>query len=234
MSGAGPQLAVSVREANRPARGPMAHLLHALNQPLTGLQCAMEVALTDPRSADYYIRTLKDGLDLVARLRMLAEAMREVADLQAPRGEERVVVLLDNLLREAVTELKPVSESKRVHFRLDSTGPFPVRAEAGRLTALLFRSFECVIALSRRDSAVRILAQGEPGMVNLTVSWEEGPAPEHSPDSRAELGCLIAQCGWEQMGATWTQEEAGGKRTWTIRMPRAWTIQRAQSATGVI
>ena len=31
-------------------RSPLGQLLHALNQPLTGLQCSMEVALAVPRT----------------------------------------------------------------------------------------------------------------------------------------------------------------------------------------
>jgi hypothetical protein len=39
------QLANATSLANASIRSPLARLLHALNQPLTGLQCSMEVAL---------------------------------------------------------------------------------------------------------------------------------------------------------------------------------------------
>jgi hypothetical protein len=38
-------------------RRPLAHLLHALNQPLTGLQCSLELAAADLRRPEEYDRT---------------------------------------------------------------------------------------------------------------------------------------------------------------------------------
>jgi hypothetical protein len=55
-------------------------LLHALNQPLTGLQCSMEVALASPRPIEYHVPRLREGLDLTERMRSLVDAIREVAD----------------------------------------------------------------------------------------------------------------------------------------------------------
>ena len=65
------------------ARGPLAQLLHALNQPLTGLQCSMEVALASPRTVEQYAQGLREGLELTERMRALVEAIREVADVDA-------------------------------------------------------------------------------------------------------------------------------------------------------
>jgi hypothetical protein len=42
----------------------MEQLLHGLNQPLTGLQCSMEVALAAPRTVEYYTQRLREGLEL--------------------------------------------------------------------------------------------------------------------------------------------------------------------------
>ncbi len=49
MSGSGPQLApVPGNDLLSKNRSPLAHLLHALNQPLTGLECSLELAVAGP------------------------------------------------------------------------------------------------------------------------------------------------------------------------------------------
>ena len=70
-------------------RSLLAHLIHALNQPLTGLQCSMEVALASPRQTEQYLNTLREGLTLTSRMRILVESIREVADQESERASDR-------------------------------------------------------------------------------------------------------------------------------------------------
>jgi len=69
-------------------RSPLAQLLHALNQPLTGLQCSMEVALGRPRTNEEYVQGLRQGLELTGRMRALVQAIREVAEVEEAEVEE--------------------------------------------------------------------------------------------------------------------------------------------------
>jgi hypothetical protein len=87
MSSAGVQLARS--EAALNGRTPLAHLLHALNQPLTGLQCSLELALVELRSPEEYARTVREALHLTGRMRVLVEALREIADSEAVSDREQ-------------------------------------------------------------------------------------------------------------------------------------------------
>src|ERR1700683_4169073 len=61
---------------------PLAVLLHELNQPLTGLQCSLELATVGSRTPEEYINTLHQGLDLVARMRLLVETVREITVIE--------------------------------------------------------------------------------------------------------------------------------------------------------
>src|ERR1700676_3753274 len=90
MSGAAPQLASPRATEILPrGRSPLAHLLHALNQPLTGLQCSMELALSGPRRPEECVRTLREGLELTERMRILVEAIRELTDSQPVSKQPR-------------------------------------------------------------------------------------------------------------------------------------------------
>src|ERR1700738_5735718 len=119
-------------------RSPMAYLLHALNQPLTGLQCSLELSLVGPRTPEQYIGAMRDGLELTARMRVLVEAIRELADAEQPGVDESEVVSLHALLEQMTAELQPIAETKNVGLTLHSNDPLPVRAERERLWGLVF------------------------------------------------------------------------------------------------
>ena len=56
----------------------------------------------------------------------------------------------------------------------------------------------------------------------LIVTSTDGSAvAARSPFSRPELGLLVAQAGWEAMGATWTSTRTGEDQNLVIRMPLA-------------
>jgi signal transduction histidine kinase len=227
VTGSGPQLASEFANGALPrGRSPLAHLLHALNQPLTGLQCSLELAMAGARPTDQYVRTLREGLELTGRMRILVEAVRELADIQqsdweGSASEKGEPFLLDALLRESVNDLLPVSEAKGVHLRLVSHAPLPVRADRRHLAALIFRSLESALSLTREGGDFRITATPDRASACLVLSWNQGPAPEHSPFSRQELGLLIAQAGWERAGAEWTQARTDTTQTCTVRLPLA-------------
>jgi signal transduction histidine kinase len=232
-------------------RSPLAHLLHALNQPLTGLQCSLELAVAGPRPTEQYVRALREGLELTGRMRILVEAIREVADTQPSDPEELEPLLLDQLVRSTVTELLPVAEAKKVRLVLERVAlrnPLPgnrlpensvqerllpdnqaallVRADRRSLATLLFRFLESTLSLARDGSELRITATSEPenatpGHAILVVCWNPGPPPEHSPFSRSEVGLLIARAGWERAGAEWIHTRTESIETCTIRLPLA-------------
>src|ERR1700734_1741879 len=136
------------------ARRPLAQLLHALNQPLTGLQCSMEVALASPRTIEQYVQGLREGLKLTERMRALVEAIREVADVDAiapidansARDSEAGTAELRSLLDEIVGDLAPVAESKGVRLALaSSTSCLMVSAKRPQLAPLMFRLIEAVL-----------------------------------------------------------------------------------------
>jgi signal transduction histidine kinase len=219
MSGAAPQPAPQLRsEGTLQGRSPLAHLLHALNQPLTGLQCSLELAVAGPRPNEQYVRTLREALELTGRMRILVEAIREVADDQplaqdefAPRLDELSLdgPSLDEVLRTTVADLLPVAESKGVRLLLVSHGRLPLRADRRTLTTLLFRLLDSVLSLAAEGSDLGIVAGPDREQAALVVSWTPGPPPEHSPFSRPEVGLLIARAGWERAGAEWIHTRTG-------------------------
>jgi len=220
MSAARPQLAPALAQPNLNGRSPLAHLLHALNQPLTGLQCSMELAVAGPRPKDQYVRTLREGLDLVARIRLLVEALREVAELQACSLGESSVTQFDHALQDVLHELQPVAEARNIGLNAAIAAGLEVRADV-HITALIFRFLDSILSLACGASDLQVTAAPERNSACLTVSWICDAPPEHSPFSRPELGLLIAQAGWEQIDAKCMQSQNGRECLWQVRIPLA-------------
>jgi two-component system copper resistance phosphate regulon response regulator CusR len=128
MSGAAAKLALEAPGSGS-RREAFAHLLHALNQPLTGLQCSLELAAAQPRLVDEYAIKVREGLELVSRMRILVEALREIAEMHSPSEGNASDFLLDGLYFTAADELERVADAKRVHFRVRHTC---LRGETGK------------------------------------------------------------------------------------------------------
>jgi len=216
-------------------RSPLAQLLHALNQPLTGLQCSMEVAVASPRTVEQYVRGLRQGLELTERMRALVEAIREVADGLDEADAEREVretVELEAALGGVVDELAPVAEAKSVSLVVVGSAAAPLLVCAARraLTGLLFRLLESALSLAAQGSLMKIETGGAEqgaaaGARSLRVRWQgeeaERAASRAEPDSRAELGLLVAQAACERAAGRWERERSGEWESVTVQLPGA-------------
>jgi signal transduction histidine kinase len=213
--------------AARGERSPLEQLLHALNQPLTGLQCSMEVALASPRTPEQYVQGLREGLELTGRMRALVEAIREVADVDGETDDGAEAIELAALLREVADELKAVAEVKSVRITLDGSTASSVRVKAGRrrLSSLVFRMLESVLSAGDQGSAMQIETSGAADVaadVNTDRAWVRirwHAEKRLGEFSRPELGLLVAQAGWEGVGAKWERKRTETRETVTIWLP---------------
>jgi signal transduction histidine kinase len=207
-------------------RSPLERLLHGLNQPLTGLQCSMEVALASPRTPEQYVQGLREGLELTERMRALVEAMREVVDVESDTSEEPETTELAALLREVADELNPVAEVKCVRITLDGSTACSVWVKAGRrrLSSLVFRMLESVLSAGDQRSAMQIETSGADVAADVTTDRAWVRIRWHAEKrlgefSRPELGLLVAQAGWEGVGAKWERKRTENRETVTIWLP---------------
>jgi len=202
-------------------RSPLAQLLHALNQPLTGLQCSLEVTLAATRTNEHYVKTLREGLALTERMRMLVEALREVVETGETGGgampgiDERELCAA---LQEAVEELRPVAGQKNVQISphtpqgLSASAHSPQTGGPGGVFLLV----ESALALAAPGTVMRIHA-GSAGNYVFRVQWETEKV--EAALSRPELGLLVAQAQLEQRGLEWERRKDGRSEVVTIRWP---------------
>lgn len=202
-------------------RSPLAQLLHALNQPLTGLQCSMELAVSGPRRPDQYLSVLRDGLELTGRMRILVDAIRELVDIQQTRLRAKEEFAIDVILRETVDDLAPVAETRDIHLSLTSETGLQLQSDREFCGQWLFRLVDAALSCTRMQGEVRIEMHGEAGYILLKVEWSNALPAESPPYWRPELGLLIAQAGFEQIGARWERRSEDHRETCIIRLPLA-------------
>jgi len=231
------------RSASR--RSPLAQLLHALNQPLTGLQCSMEVALAAPRTAVQYVHGLREGLELTERMRRLVAAIREVVDGEADVEEETIgqleIAELERPLQDAVRDFAPVAEVKGVRIALDCSSPdrtaqdctaqersslerasansMAVKLSEPVMATILFRLLDSILSVTARGTGLQIVTESGPDWICVRFEWQAQAACNES--SAAEVGLLVAQARLEGAGAEWTREAKADLETLTIRLPSA-------------
>jgi len=203
----------------------MAQLLHALNQPVTGLQCSLELAVARPRARDDYIRVLQDGLELTARIRILLKAARELVEIQRQRVENREIVLLNELLEMTVNDLIPVAEQQGVSVRMACPAALPVKADRVAISALMFRFLEAVLSLTAENRLLQILASTNRGFACLVVQWQPASNAKQNPLSEAALALAISEAGWKQAGAECEHSRTNQLETCSLRMPLATSSQ---------
>lgn len=228
MSSAGTRLAPSTEPLKQTA---LAHLLHALNQPLTGLQCSLELASSAPRSSEQYARTFREGLALTTRMRVLVEAIRElVHSSEAPEATSDFH--LNAVLADCVDQLRPVAEARGVRFQVASRDALPVQADPTRVATVLLRTIGAAISLCKEASNLQIKADVEGHSAAVTISWTPGPTAEFSPFSQPELGLVIAQAAWESVGGHWTELREKKRHACTLQFPLAFRLSSCRKQIG--
>jgi hypothetical protein len=202
-----------------PVRSPVQDLLHALNQPLTGLQCCLELAAACPRSLEQYQRTLQEAIDLTGRMRHLVEALQAISEIQVGSTEPVSGFLLDELFSNILDELRPLADERRVRLNICERRPLPVQAAAHRVKTSVFQLLEAALSLAQENSIVSVKAYEQSGLAAIDITWLEGEHPAGFLSSRQELSMLIAQAAWEACGGTWAQSLAAGIRACCLQMP---------------
>ena len=99
-------------DASHPAwpREFVSEVFHSLSQPVTALQCSLELSLLRDQTAEQYRASVEAALQNAERLRQRLLQAREMAEACDP-GDTSQPVALDSLLNEVCEDLQPLFES---------------------------------------------------------------------------------------------------------------------------
>jgi len=127
-------------------------VLHKLSQPLTALQCSLELALVRDQTAEEFRASVEAAVQNAERLRQNLLLLQELSDADDP-GDISAPVPLHELLRELQQDFLPVCESAGGCFVVHCD-PLLVRGNGAKLRRAFFYLVESLL----RDSQQRRLS----------------------------------------------------------------------------
>ncbi len=147
---------------------------HELRTPLTVLIAETQTALSRERSMEDYREALEGNLDTARQMKRLAEALLELARLDAGvDATPGVPVDLAEVARETIERLKSLAGAKSVTLRQEGQAA-TVEGSPERLSLVLSNLIENAIHHGRSDGAVVVRTWEESGDAHLSVV-DDGP-----------------------------------------------------------
>jgi signal transduction histidine kinase len=137
-------------------------VFHALSQPVTALECGLELSLLHDSTVDDFCRRIESLLDTARDLRRQFTEFRALEDA-AECGDTSIAVALDELLAEVRESLVQLAEERNVTVQLESA-PALVHGNYERLRSGFFRLLDFVVSHTATGEsvtiAVRTIVQG--------------------------------------------------------------------------
>ena len=192
----------------------VSEIFHALSQPLTALECGLELSLREDGSVAQFRARVESALasaELLHQRLLEARALQDAGDA----GDTSLPVAMDTLLSQLREDLLPAADSAEV--TLDVTcEPAMVRGNVTRIRNGFFRLFEFLLRTCPCHHMVRIVGRCEvPILLDLRFSIEGLITSESGAlaqtMSQNDLGLRIAQRTIEAAGGELklTQDASG-------------------------
>jgi len=205
------QAAALALDEDEELRPLLADLFHALNQPLTALRCALELALSKPLTVEESRSVIQMALERAESAARLATAIRALIEAGDP-GEEAREVLFANYLREAVADMRPVAEARGIALTVEGWSASQVCFEARRLRQALFYLLDFLVGGSGDGATIHLRLATIGGFLVLSVHSDgraaEGWRPGRKKNSEtavigADLQLALARRMFEAAGGSW-------------------------------
>ncbi len=169
-------------------------IFHELSQPLTAVQCGLELALRRDQSFEELHASVETALENANSLRQRLVMVRALDDACDPGDGSQTTDLYD-LMQELREDMLPMFESAAMEFCLEQQPePVVVRGERIRLLRALFYFFEYLFRYSseRAVTAVRVgvNVDGRAELqINAETSFPMSPADIGETDEIARYSC---------------------------------------------
>ena len=160
--------------------------LHQLSQTLTSLRGTLELALLVDSDAQEYRRVIQQSLAQAEGLVQLFKSYRALAE----GGTSDLVndeVGVGELVRVALEQLRPLSDSRRLAVHVESGDICLVQADPARLLVALRRGLLRAIQQSPTGGKLEVSLSTKEGSACLTISATAQRAEVYSPPECTEI-----------------------------------------------
>lgn len=178
--------APSIRDGERAL---ISEVFHNLSQPLTALQCSLELSLLRDESAEDLRKSVESALENAESLRQRLLLVRALNDADDP-GDIQAIVLPE-MLRELQQEMLPLFESAGQKFDLAiDSDDVTVRADRAKTMRALFYFLEYLLRYSSPGDRLRMKLSSAGGEARMLITTRS--ALPLSPGSDKDFGCQQA------------------------------------------
>jgi len=181
-------------------------LFHQLSQPLTALQCALELSLARDRTAEQFRSSVALALENSGRLRACLLRIRALRDADDPGHPGTVAV--EEIFRLLHEEMLPLLEAAAVCWRMEEMSA-SVQADRAKLKAGLFHLFLHLLEEFHRGELRVRLQEVSRRRVQINITLQAAVA-NGNPDG--EFLLEIARRSFRAMGGELILCRTGGVR----------------------
>ncbi len=200
-------------------------LFHTLSQPLTALQCSLELALVRDRTAGEFRASVEAALENAERLRQSFLLLRELNDADDP-GDISAPVDLRQVLLELGEDFLPIFESAGGQLDV-TTDAVQIRGNTAKLKQAFFYLIDYLLGvLARPNLSIRVQQRKEGAVeVRMTLSSQGSTARAEEglcePVSSGEVE--IARRTFRAVGGALARVASGGggQSIWIASLPVA-------------
>ncbi len=146
----------------------LSEAFHSLSQPLTALQCGLELAVAIPRSQKEYERRIGEGLQSTGSLREMMSALRELVEAEDP-GEDAREIELGELLSSLGDSLHKIAVMYESELEVQSAEQIRVCASQEKLSRLLLFLAEQVVG---RQGILHVKAERGDHKVEIRIETD--------------------------------------------------------------
>jgi signal transduction histidine kinase len=161
----------------------LSEAFHSLGQPLTALQCGLELAIAIPRSQKEYERRVGDALQSTSSLREMVAALRELVEAE-DSGEDAVELDLGDLFSSLNDSLHKIATLYESGLDLESPHMIRILASQEKISAVVLFLAEqavtcrCCLRVKAervdRNVEIRIETDGKkPAKESEARSWRD-------------------------------------------------------------
>jgi signal transduction histidine kinase len=183
------RLLVRLAAAFASQRDFVADAAHELRSPLTALSLHLQLVerARDDNERAVATERLRAAIDRATHLvsQLLTLARNEPAGVPVNAAP----VALGAIVREAVGDVQPLAQQRRIRIELDAPGELAVQADAEALGILVRNLLDNAIRYSPEDSVVQVRALRNPGGQAVLEVADQGPgiAPTDRPRAFARF-----------------------------------------------
>lgn len=146
----------------------LSEAFHSLSQPLTALQCGLELAVAVPRSQKEYERRIGEALQSTGSLREMMSALRELVEAEDP-GEDAKEIEWGELLSSLSDSLHKMALMYESEVEVQSPEQITFCASQEKFSRLLLFLAEEVVG---RQSTMRVKAESVDRMVEIRIETD--------------------------------------------------------------